>query len=141
MSGWTEADLRTVLRKHTAAPAAKRSKFGNQKVVIGGESYDSKREAAYHQELKIRELAGEVKEIRRQVPFQLCTVVTDLGLRASVPLQIFPVATYFADYVFLEHGDLVVADCKGMKKNTTDFQTKKRWMAKQYGITIREVRG
>lgn len=142
MSRWTAEEYDAYLKKRATptAPAAKASKYRNQRVVIGSDSYDSKREAAYHQELKIRELAGEVKEIRRQVSFELCTIVTDLGRRPKQPVEVKPVAAYHADFVFLEHGELVVADCKGMKRNTTEFQTKKRWMAAQYQIKIREVR-
>jgi hypothetical protein len=135
--GLTPEEYRQLLR-HAPKP---RSKHGNIKTVtLAGESYDSKKEATYHQQLKMREHAGEVKDIRRQVPFELCTVSTDLGMRPSEPVHVHPVATYRADFVFLEYGVLVVADCKGQKRNSESFQTKKRWMKAQYNIEVREVR-
>ena len=42
------------------APAAKPSKYRNTPVTVDGIRFDSKREAAYYSELKIREKAGEV---------------------------------------------------------------------------------
>lgn len=47
------------------------SKFGAKKTVTGGRQYDSKKEAAYSQELELMRLAKQVLEVRPQVTLQL----------------------------------------------------------------------
>lgn len=136
---WTESDLKSVQNRPQSSVASLRgSKYRNQKVFINGEKFDSKREAAYYQELLARELAGEIKEIRRQVPFHLCTPVTDMSLRMGVPPVIQNDCDYIADFCFLEFGDPVVVDVKGFR--TKEYLLKKKRMWLQYGIDVREVR-
>ncbi|HMF67764.1 MAG TPA: DUF1064 domain-containing protein, partial [Phyllobacterium sp.] len=61
----TEAHLsREEYRQLAAKP--KRSKYGNVKVVIDGESFDSKIEAEFFHHLRLRERIGEVYGIVRQ---------------------------------------------------------------------------
>jgi len=47
------------------------SKYGAKKTVTGGRQYDSKKEAGYSQTLRLRLLAGEIKEMRPQVTLRL----------------------------------------------------------------------
>jgi hypothetical protein len=49
----------------------KPSKFRNVRVVLDGESYDSRLEYEFHQVLKRRQQAGEIGLLLRQVPFRL----------------------------------------------------------------------
>ena len=51
-----------------------RNKYHNQKYSADGEVFDSKKEFQRWQELKILEKAGEISELRRQVPFELLPV-------------------------------------------------------------------
>jgi len=46
-----------------------RSKYRNRKTVVDGITFDSKREAARWQELKLLERAGEITELERQVEY------------------------------------------------------------------------
>ena len=48
-----------------------RNKYHNRKYSADGEVFDSKREYQRWQELKLLEKAGEIAELRRQVPFEL----------------------------------------------------------------------
>lgn len=50
---------------------SRRSKFGAVPTVVDGIRFDSKREARYYEELKLRVLNGEVRYFLRQVPLHL----------------------------------------------------------------------
>ncbi len=49
----------------------KRSKYGNTKTEVAGEFFDSKREAEDYKVLLLRQKAGEIGLIRRQVEYEL----------------------------------------------------------------------
>ena len=104
----------------------KPSKYHAQPTVVDGLRFDSKREAARWRELLILERAGVIKGLRRQVPFVLIDK-SEYG-RAVI---------YYADFTYMENGQEVVEDVKGVK--TDVYKIKKRLMAERYGITIREV--
>ena len=48
-----------------------RSKYRNRRIVVDGETFDSKREAQRWYELKLLRRAGVVTDLQRQVPFVL----------------------------------------------------------------------
>ncbi len=50
---------------------AQRSKHGAVKTTVDGERFDSKLEARVYAALQLREKAGEIRNLRRQVPFAL----------------------------------------------------------------------
>jgi hypothetical protein len=130
--GWENATVNDV-RDRRVPP--KPSKYRNVKVTINGETFDSKREAAYWQGLKAREHNGEIFDLKRQVKFWLlCPVHNppfgDVGIEA-------PVAYYVADFVYEEQGERHVVDAKG--KRTQMYVLKKKWLWKQDGIVIEEV--
>lgn len=52
-------------------PTSKPSKHRAIKTEVAGEKFDSKLEARVYQELKLREVAGEIRNLRRQVKFSL----------------------------------------------------------------------
>lgn len=153
---WTREQLDSVLKKR-AKPTVVKSKYRNQRVVIDGEKFDSKREAAYYQELKLREKAGEVRNIQRQMTFHLCCPQMDETFKQPDSPVVHYVADYIADFTFEESfADIqvdgrgrplpsfyvwrkVVVDVKGAK-NTQIFALKKKWLFLQHGIDVREVR-
>lgn len=49
----------------------RRRKYGNTKITVDGIQFDSKREAARYQELKLLERAGVISFLQRQTKFQL----------------------------------------------------------------------
>lgn len=143
---WTEEEYKALIKQHAPKP----SKYKNQRTVIDGEVFDSKKEAAYFQELKLREKAGEVRDIQRQMTFHLCAPVVDALMRQDSIPKIVYIADYVADFTFDErYHDVVsgerdtwlhvVADVKGTK-NTGMFALKKKWLELQSGIRIREIR-
>lgn len=98
--------------------------------VIAGQvvSFDSIREAKAYADLKMRELAGRVRKIERQVRF-------------NIPVKEKIVCFYRADFVFeeYEHGvwKVVIADAKGFA--TPVYKLKKKLMLAALGIEIREL--
>jgi len=141
---WTDADLMAhqarMGRKDFSVPtepaaAAKPSKYHNVKVVVDGEKFDSKREAQHWQELKIRERAGDISNLRRQVPYDLrCPIDWNIEGQAVV-------SQYIADAVFVDKdGRTHVQDVKGGRATQTAlFKLKRKWLALQSNIEIEIV--
>ncbi len=104
-----------------ATPSKKRSKYGNEKTVVDGIPFDSKREAGRYGELKMLLAAGQIRGFVRQQPFPL-------------PGGKF----YKADFVILENdGRYTVEDAKGFQ--TDEYKSKRRQMREYLGIMIKEV--
>ena len=98
-----------------------RHKFNAKRTECDGITFASKKEAAYYQEVKIRQRGGMVVFFLRQVPFHLPGGVK-----------------YLADFVrFDKDGTAHVIDCKGMK--TPMYIAKKKMVEALYPIEIEEV--
>lgn len=101
---------------------AKRSKYGNKKVVVDGITFDSDLEAKRWQHLRIRQRLGEIRNLRRQVRFRL-------------EVNGVHVCDYIADHVYeMSDGEGVVEDAKGVL--TKDFVIKRKLMRACLGIDI-----
>ena len=114
----------------------KPSKYRNVTVVIDGETFDSKREAAYWHGLKAQVRAGEINSLHRQVEFALCAPDrTDLEHQHE---RAVIVAQYIADFTYYDRaGRRHVVDAKGHR--TAIYRLKKKWLELQDGIVIEEV--
>ncbi len=101
-----------------AAAAPKRRKYGNVPTMADGIRFDSKREAAYYEQLKMRKAGGEVHFWLRQVPIHL------------------PGGTkYVIDFlVFLRDGTVDFVDVKG--RETKEFRIKRREVEHHYPIKV-----
>lgn len=106
----------------------KPNKYGAKKTIVDGITFDSKREAAYYGELKIREKLGEVSAVELQRPFKL------LGPKGEL------LCTYKCDFAFWDHivDRFRVIDVKGIE--TRDFKIKKRMMRAMNGIEVEVVK-
>lgn len=106
------------LRPEEVAPPRSRNKYGNVATVVDGIRFDSKKEANYYKQLKVRQAAGEVWFWLRQVPVHL------------------PGGTkYVVDFlVFLKDGSAQFVDVKG--RQTAVFRLKKREVEHHYPIKI-----
>jgi len=105
----------------------KMSKYNAIKTTVDGITFDSRKEASRYTELKLLSKAGEIRELRRQVPFEL---IPKRGKLRAI--------RYVADFVYADnHGNDIVEDVKGMK--TQVYKLKKRMMLEKYGIEIQEV--
>ena len=96
-------------------------KFRAQPTESDGIKFASKKEAAYYQQLKLRQRAGEIVFFLRQVPLHLPG-----GVR------------YVVDFMeFRADGTVVFTDVKGFK--TQEYKIKKRMVEELYPVTIEEV--
>ena len=102
------------------------SKYRAQKCVVDGITFDSKKEAARYHELRLLERAGEIRNLRLQVPYVL------------LPKSLYGrEIKYIADFVYFENNEIIIEDVKGVR--TAVYKLKKRMMAEKYGIVIRET--
>lgn len=102
-------------------------KYKNEKTQVDGVWFDSKREARRYGELKLLERAGEIRNLRLQV-------VYDLVVYGRL------VCRYRADFVYEDRRlgwAEVVEDAKGCR--TEAYIIKRKLMLAVHGITIREV--
>jgi len=99
----------------------KRNKYGNNRPVYEGRTWDSDLELKYYQHLQLRKKAGEIKDVFLQV-----------GMDLTVDDQ--KVCTYFIDFVVKENDDkLSYIEVKG--KETKEWKIK--W--KHFQIKFREL--
>lgn len=97
-----------------------RSKYGAVKTSIDGHTFDSKKEAEYYQELKLRLQSGDIKGFCLQPIFILAP-----GLK------------YKADFiVFNNNGTAEIIDTKGFK--TKEYIAKKKVFENKFDLKIKE---
>lgn len=112
----------------------KAPKYHNVAVTdADGVTHDSSREARRWAQLQLLEKAGAIRDLQRQVYFELAPAV-DLG-----EPRIKPALRYKADFVYTDcaTGKKVVEDAKGVQ--TPLYRAKKHLMATVHGIIIQEV--
>ena len=125
------------------------NKYGNKKIEYCGEVFDSKREYYRYMDLKLLESCGAIKDLKRQVVYELIPVqrekstkVYKKGRKKGQPTPgkiIEKAVTYIADFVYTDSttGKEVVEDAKGMR--TRDYIIKRKLMLYIHGIKIQEV--
>lgn len=119
------------------ATFTKASKFKNKRCEVDGILFASKRERERYLALKLRERAGEVRNLRTQVEYRL-------EVRGAL------ICKYRADFVYEERQHdprkpptertfwvAVVEDVKGFK--TPVYRLKKKLMRACHGIELRET--
>lgn len=127
---------RATLNEMRDKPAERKkrdSKYGNTQVVDAGIKFDSKAEHKRWEYLVMLEKAGEIRDLKLQVPFLL------------IPSQVRPSGglerptTYLADFSYLtKDGVTVVEDVKGVV--TPEFRLKRKLMLFIHGVEVKEVR-
>jgi hypothetical protein len=122
------------------------AKYRNKKVTINGITYASIKEARRHQYLMLLEKAGEISNLRFQVPYEVLSNQYEVVERVSKngkPLKpqkklIERKVDYIADFVYTDKtGKEIVEDSKGVR--TKDYVIKRKLMLYMYGIKISEV--
>lgn len=107
------------------------SKYRNVKTTVFGKTFSSKHEAKRYMELKILLDAGEIFDLRMQVPYEL---IPSFKLDGETYRGI----KYVADFVYKDKdGNEVVEDAKGMR--TEVYKLKRKLMAYVHKIKIKEV--
>ena len=98
----------------------KQSKYGAVKTQIDGHTFDSKKEADYYCELKLRLQSGDIKGFCLQPVFILAP-----GLK------------YKADFIVFHNDETTeIIDTKGFK--TKEYITKKKVFEDKYNLKIKE---
>lgn len=102
-----------------------RSKYNNQKTIVDGIEFDSKKEATRFGQLKAMERAG---------------IINDLKLQMPMPYELNgkKIFKYICDFVYFhrEQNQLIFEDVKGMK--TPVYKLKKKLIENMYQIKITE---
>lgn len=95
------------------------SKYGNKKIVVDGEEFDSQLEANRWYELKLLQRAKQIKDLRRQIRFELQSSYKKNG-------KTIQSINYIADFVYydLNKKKVVVEDTKGFKTETYKLKKK-----------------
>ena len=110
------------------------NKYRNRKIIVDGIEFDSKLEAKKYRELKLLEKAGLIKNIRRQVKFELQPKYkkNNKSIRSI---------NYVADFTYydVKKGKLIIVDTKGFK--TDVYKLKKKMFEYIYPkLEITEIR-
>lgn len=103
----------------------RRSKYGAVKTVVDGITFDSKAEARRYGELKLLQAAGVIKDLEMQPRYDI--TINDKFC-----------AFYKADFRYIQDGEMVVEDVKGMK--TPMYRLKKKLVEALYPhVEIMEI--
>ena len=98
------------------------SKFNNERVVTEDGAFDSKKEHRRWCELKLLQLAGEIRNLRHHTKFKFEHNGVLIG-------------TYEADFDYFRGNEYVVEDSKGFE--TDVFRLKAKMMRAFFGIDVR----
>lgn len=104
---------------------ARRSKYRNIRTELDGRVFDSKKEAARYQELKLLEKSGQICNLECQPEYEL---------RVNGEL----ICKYRGDFKYTKNGDEVCEDVKSAPTKTPAYRIKKRLMRAIHGIEIYE---
>ena len=108
------------------------NKYRNQKTVVDGITFDSRKEADRWTELKFLERAGEITELQRQPSFVLVPKQVRDGKLVERQL------VYKGDFAYTDRdGNTVVEDVKGVR--TKEYIIKRKLMLWEYGIQVIEI--
>ena len=123
-----------------------RNKYRNNKITVEGQVYDSQKEYLRYLDLLAMEKAGEIRDIRRQVEYELLPVQREpdtVGPKGGTKKGkvIERKVSYFADFVYtdVKTGETVVEDTKSEFTKTKDYILKRKMMLFFHGIRIKEV--
>lgn len=98
-----------------------RSKYGNKRQTIDGISFDSKKEADYYLHLKLMKKAGQIKDFKRQVSFDLFAWVDN----NAMPNQREKIGTHRVDFLVENtDGSQEVREVKGFATSLWDYKRK-----------------
>lgn len=116
MEHWSVEDYKAYTDKST-----RKTKYRANKTSIDGHTFDSKKEAEYYCNLKIRLQAGDIKGFCLQPIFMLAP-----GLK------------YKADFIVFNNDNTTeVIDVKGYK--TKEYIAKKKVFEEKYNLKITEI--
>lgn len=104
----------------------KQSKYHAKKCTVGETTYDSKKEAKRGQELEYLNKIGVIKNLERQVKFELQPAYTNNQGKKIRAI------TYIADFVYEKNGKKIVEDVKSPATRTEVYKIKKKLFEYRY---------
>jgi len=107
-------------------------KYHNRKISTPYGKFDSRKELNRFRELSLLQRAGEISGLQRQVRFELIPASRDEKGRV-----VERACYYVADFVYIEGGNRVVEDAKGVR--TKEYIIKRKLMLWVHNIRIQEV--
>lgn len=130
-------------RSFRYAIPSNRSPRGNKKVTINGITFDSMKEARRYSDLRLLEMAGEIRDLKTQVEFELIpaqyepdTIGPRGGIRKGKCIE--RACKYIADFTYYtKDGEYVVEDSKGFHEE--DYRIKRKMMLYLKNIRIKET--
>ena len=111
-------------------------KYHNNKTDVDGITFDSQKEANRWGELKLMERAGEIYDLKRQVPFVLIPTQREQNGKL-IEKEVKMVVDF--TYRDIRTGRLVVEDVKSPATKTTQYIIKRKLMLYRHGLRIKEV--
>lgn len=116
--------MRMTAKQYRNLNRGRKSKYGNKKVTLDGHKFDSKAEARYYQQLKLRRRAGDILFYELQPRYRLQHPFEKDGVKHRA-------IDYVADFE-IHHidGSIEVVDVKGVK--TDVFRMKEKMFHKKY---------
>ena len=122
-------------------PLEKLNKYRNEKTVIDGYTFQSKKEANRYFELKMMQKAGEISDLELQPKFEIVPQVywiNAININASKTLG---KRYYIADFSYFENGNKTVEDVKSAITRKNPVYTLKRqlFLLKYPGIVFKET--
>lgn len=108
----------------------KKSKYSSAKTDVDGIRFDSKKEAEFYAELKLREKAGEISDLRLQPRYLLQEAFKHEGKQ-------YREIEYVADFEYIENGVTVVVDVKGFR--TAVYMIKRKLFLYKYGDKVKFI--
>ena len=114
--------------------------------AIKTNGFDSRKEARRYEELLLLQRAGQISDLKTQVPYELIPAQYESyerygknGNRLKDGMRLLERAcVYVADFVYIDDkGNTVVEDTKGVR--TADYIIKRKLMLKVHGIKIHEI--
>lgn len=109
------------------------TKYHAKKTVVDGIMFDSKKEAARYEELRLLERAGVISQLTLQPRFEL-----QEGFRKNS--KSYRKIEYVADFMYRDNKaeETVIEDVKGVKTEVYKLK-KKLFEAKYKNLTIKEI--
>ena len=109
------------------------SKYRNEKTIIDGITFQSKKEANRYFELKMLQRAGEIFKLEVQPKFEIIEAVRWNGKNLRTRY-------YIADFAYIETGNKTVEDVKSeiTRKNPVYTLKRQLFLLKYPGIVFKE---
>ncbi len=131
-------------RQYPPFKGSGQSKYRNKKVTYNGMEFDSGKERDRYFELEVMQRAGQIKNLRRQVTFELIPYQKVLvpvfggGTRCVTEKAV----RYIADFVYEDKSTdrTIVEDVKSpITRKQPEYIIKRKLMLERYKIAIKEV--